>query len=370
MADTLVFEKAHVLCYRLFDIAEEIDLEKARALLSADSRRLKLTREGSEMLLLPNPPLNVELARKSLPLNHGSATVDVTARIFDHGAISIILRVPVKPGATLAEMVPYCDELYDSVAVEHLAVEMMQGLRGSLTSAMRDGHLWSQNESYTIIFVEKIEGSPTAAQILENDDMPRLLLGESHEKKLSKRERHDVLEHQFSYTDNDLVIVDWNSAFVYEPSGSYDIPDLLEIVNAQLLELRYYDDVLDKQLDLTYAEISHKRRRWYGLLYSPYRGLARRVLVTLLELSEFVERVENTLKIVGDFYLAKVYEAAVMQLRIRKWQESVTRKQGLLAQTYELLKGEVEVDRSMTLEVVIVLLIVSEIFIAVFSAVK
>ena len=55
-AEPLLFEKAHVLCYRTFDIADEIDLEKARRVLTQDTRRLKLSRENSQYIELPNPP--------------------------------------------------------------------------------------------------------------------------------------------------------------------------------------------------------------------------------------------------------------------------------------------------------------------------
>jgi uncharacterized Rmd1/YagE family protein len=85
----------------------------------------------------------------------------------------------------------------------------------------------------------------------------------------------------------------------------------------------------------------------------------------LIELSEFIERIENALKIVGDVYLARVYEAAVRQLRVDRWSEQVSRKHRLLQQTYGLLKGEVDTDRSLTLELMIVVLIVLEILMAV-----
>jgi hypothetical protein len=159
--------------------------------------------------------------------------------------------------------------------------------------------------------------------------------------------------------------VDWNSAFVYEPSGSHDIPDVLEICNAQLLELRYYDDLLDTHIRRIHDnQEALRRRRWWSIFRSPYKVLARRVLVTLLDMSEFIERVENSLKIIGDFYLAKVYEASVRRLRIPAWQASVTRKQQMLANVYQLLKGEVDTDRALTLEATIVVLIISEILFA------
>ena len=364
MADSFVLQKAAVLCYRFYDVAESIDLEKSRVLLAQDSRRLKLRRAGSEFLVLQNPPLAVELGRRPLAVRAGPVTVDVAAHLFDHGAVSIILRVPVVPGTTLDGLVPLADELYDSAAVEALCGELVAQVRQTLHAALENPRLWDQNESYSVVYVEKLEGDPRAAAVLEAAALPRLLLGDSSPEPLSAREKLDVIEHHFSYTENDLVVIDWNAAFVYEPSGSADIPDLLEICNAQLLELRYFDYALELELKHVYDEMSHRRRRWYSILWSPYKALARRVLVTLFDLSEFIERVENSLKIVGDFYLAKVYEASVKQLRVSNWQASVTKKQRLLAQTYQLLKGEVDTDRSLTLESTIVLLIVVEMLLA------
>ncbi len=365
-AAPLLFDKAYVLCYRTFDIAEELDLERARRVLTEDSRRLKLSRENSQYLQLPNPPLAYELGRRPLALREGPVTVDATARLFDHGAASIILRVPVLPGTPLEELTRMADELYDSQALEDLALELVEGVRRTIAPAAQAPHLWEQNESYTVIFAEEIRGNPTAEELLKQADLARLLLGESGAVPLSPRESESVLQSRFSYTIHDLVVIDWNSAFVYEPSGSRDIPDLLEIANAQLLEFRYYDERLDAHITRIHEKVQTARHGWATLFRSPYRTLARRTLSTLVDLNEFIERVENSLKIIGDFYLAKVYESAVRRMRIPAWQASVTRKHQLLAQTYGLLKGDVDIDRSHTLEAVIVLLIVVEIFFAVF----
>lgn len=367
MLPPLVFEKASVFCYRIFDIANEIDLEAARALITEDVRRLKFTREGSEYLHLPNPPLAVELGRRTLTLRGGACSVDAVARLFDHGAASILLKVPVPPGMTMDSLIVMVDELYDSSGVEGLSVELLEGMRRVITGAIQGGHRWEQNESYTVVFAEKMQGNPTATQLQERVELARLLLGEVDTQPLSERERHEVTKRRFSYKESDLAVIDWNSAFVYEPSGSQDIPDILEICNAQLLELRFYDDTLDNSIRRTYGEVLRKRRNWQAIFRSPYKALERQVLATVLEMSEFMERVENSLKIIGDFYLAKVYEAAVERLRIPAWQSTVSRKQQMLAQVYQLLKGEVDTDRSLTLEFTVVILIVSEVFLAVVS---
>lgn len=362
----MIFLTAEILCYRIFDIGNEITLERARRDLAADTRRMKLSRQGSEYLVLPDPPLTAELGRRTLALANGPVSVEVLARIFAHGAVSIILRVPVVKGTPEDALIHLADELYDSRAVDTLCGELIEAVRKDLHGATEAPHLWDQSESYTLIYAKEIEGNPTAVQLLERMSLARLLLGERESTTLSAQEQAEVTQASFSYTDRDLAVIDWNAAFVYEPSGSYDIPDVLEIANAQLLELRYYDDSLDRSIKGVHDGLSAPRSVGYlrRIFRSPYRTMARRVLVTLLEMSEFIERVDNSLKIIGDFYLARIYEGAVKRLRIRQWQASVTRKQKMLGQVYSLLKGDVDTDRALTLEAIIVLLIVFEVVMA------
>jgi hypothetical protein len=359
--DSLVLEKASILCYRLYDVADEIDLGVAESLLARDAHRLRLSRAGAQYLMLPNPPLIVGLGRRALALPEGKIEVEARARLFDHGAASIVLAVPVPAGTSLDALIPTADRLFDGPEVDALALELVEGLRSTVAQAMENPHLWDQVETYSVVFVESIRGSPPVEDILRRAELPRLLLGETTVPELSEAERADVTRQHFSYGVNDLVVVDWNAAFVYEPSGSSDIPDVLEIANAQLLELRYYDDALDRRLGRVNESLKRQRRR---LFRSPYPALARQVQVTLLEMSEFIERVENSLKIIGDIYLARVYEAAVEQIRIPSWKATVTRKQKMLGDIYGWLKGEVDTARSLTLEVMIVLLIVLELLVA------
>lgn len=361
---SVIFEKASVLCYRMFDIANEIHFEQLQSILVEGTQRMRFTREGSQYIQLPNPPIGLELPPQTLKLKGQELQVEAKARLFDHGAASVVLRVPLQSGMTLEQLVVLADELYDSAAVEKLAAELVEGIRRQVSVALEGSHLWGQSESYTIVFAEQIAGNPTGQEVLEQADLARLLLGEVNVRALSARQKRDVTQAQFSYSEDDLVVVDWNAAFVYEPSGSMDVPDILEVCNAQLLELRYYDDVLDGHIRSTYDALKGPRRRWPAIISSPYRTLLHRLQVTLLEMDEFTERVDNSLKIIGDFYLAKVYEAAVGRLRIPSWQAAVTRKQQMLGNVYQLLKGEVDTARSLALEFFVVGLIGLELLLA------
>ena len=357
---------ADLLCTRIFDVADTIDLEKCREQIGAGGaalRRLSLRREGSQYIQLSDPPLLVELGAHTLTVANEACEVKVSAALFHHGAISISVRVPVPRQTSVDTLIPVADELYDSQPLDALALEEVSKLRKLLAANFEGAHLWEQTEGYTVIFVRELEGRPTAEQVLATPGLARLLLGEK--ETLSAAEEREVLAHHFSYTPHDLAIVEWNAAFLYEPSGSEDIVDLLEIANAQLLELRYYDTVLDDELGRMYDVVG---QRPVSLLFSPYKRLARELMQTLIELSEFIERVENSLKIVGDVYLARVYEAAMTELRITRWTEQVTRKHRLLQQTYGLLKGETDTGRALTLETLVVVLILFEIIMAMFRA--
>jgi hypothetical protein len=357
---------ADLLCTRIFDVADTCDLEKCRALISgggAEIRRLSLRREGSQYIQLSDPPLLIDLGARTLLVAGQGREVKVSAALFHHGAISVAVRVPVKKGSTVDELIPIADELYDSQPLDALSLEEVVKLRRLLAPHFEGAHLWDQSEGYTVIFARELEGRPTAAEVLATPGLARLLLGEK--ETLSAAEEGEVLAHHFSYTPNDLAIVEWNAAFLYEPSGSEDIVDLLEIANAQLLELRYYDTVLDAELGRMYDVVG---QRPVSLFFSPYKRLARELMQTLIELSEFIERVENSLKIVGDVYLARVYEAAMKELRITRWTEQVTRKHRLLQQTYGLLKSETDTGRSLGLETLVVVLILFEILMALFRA--
>jgi hypothetical protein len=301
----------------------------------------------------------------AVKLTHGTTQASVSARVFAYGAVSIAFELPIADGSDLAGLVPMCDEIYESPEFDRIARELVEPLLDRLASAIDGRHRWEGIETYTIVYVRRFRGDPTATQVLASPALASLVIGEPPTRRLSARQRLDVLEHSHSYFEDDLVVVDWDSAFVLEPSGSRDILDILELASSQLLELRYYDDLFDAELARVHHQLERvQRRRFFDVLNNPWVELGRGVVRRLVELTEFAERVDNALKVVGDFYLARVYESAVRRFRIRSWQASIDAKQALLAQAYGLVRGEVEARRSTVLELVVIILIVVEVLLA------
>jgi hypothetical protein len=354
-----------VYVYRLFDVADAVDLAAAEEAAGAPKSRLRLAgAQSASALEFPRPPLHLALGARELPLSSGARSAQTSAHVYDYGVVSILYKLPIAPGSTLADLVPLAEELFVEptpaldLAARHEADELARAPPGALERP----HTWEGLESYQIFFVRAFEGGPVrAVDLLAQEPIPELLLGETSPVPLSAAERQEILSHHFTYLEDDLAVLHWNSAFVVEPSGVEDIPDLLEFATAHLLELRYYDALLDRELHRIYDEIEAGGSPVANIFTRRYRKLQRDTAALLLELSEMTERLENAVKIVGDFYLARVYQAAVRRFRLPAWQETVLRKQKLVADVNDLTGDAADTSRSELLEIAIIALIVFEI---------
>ncbi len=359
-----------VLVYRLFDVADAVDLAAAEAAAVAPKARLRLEgAQSASALEFPRPPLHLALGPRDLPLRSGPRRAEASAHLYDYGVLSVRYRLPIAPGTAIADLVPLAEELFVEPAPEldAEARREAEAISRALAPALEEPHGWDGLESYQVFLVRRFEEAPARAQdLLSGAPLPELLLGETSQVPLSAAERHEVLSHHFSYLQDDLAVVHWNSAFVCEPSGVEDIPDLLEFATAHLLELRYYDALLDGSLHRIYDEIEAGGSPVANIFTRRYRKLQRRTAALLLDLSETIERLENAVKIVGDFYLARLYLAAVRRFRLPAWQETVLRKQRLLAEVNDLIGDAADTSRAELLELTIVLLIVFEIVAALF----
>jgi hypothetical protein len=354
-----------VLVYRLFDVADAVDLAAAETAAGAPKARLRLVAAQSATALeFPRPPLQLALGPRDLPLASGPRRAEASAHLYDYGVLSIRYRLPIPAGTALADLVPLAEELFvePSPALDAAARREAEELSRALAPALEDPHAWEGLESYQVFLVRRLEPNVERARdLLSVEPVAELLLGETSAVPLSAAERQEVLSHTFSYLQEDLAVLHWNSAFVCEPSGVEDIPDLLEFATAHLLELRYYDALLDVSLHRIYDEIEAGGSPVKNLLTRRYRKLQRRTAALLLDLSETIERLENAVKIVGDFYLARLYQGAVRRFRLPDWQETVLRKQRLLAEVNDLIGDAADTSRSELLEVLVVLLILFEI---------
>ena len=354
-----VIERGKILAYRVFDAGDTIALDIAQKKLGA-----RLVETGGplfEGIVLLSHPLEIDLEPCVITIKgFPPMTPKVTAHLFDFGAISFVFEIPIPPGTSLPALTPLCDALYDAPELEACGRGLRHQLLERLGEAVEKPHAWAEAETYTVIFAEKMSGCELE-DLSTSENVAKLLLGETSEKSLHRKVREDVLANAFSYLVDDIAVIDWNSAFVVEPTGSRIVPFVLELATSQLLEFRFYDGLLDRELGRVYEEVERARPSRFR---SPYGDLTRGVLRRFMELTEFTERVDNAIKSVGDFYLTRLYLGAIRRFRIPEWRESVESKLTLVARAYELLKGDVEVWRTTSLEIVVVVLILIELITA------
>ncbi len=351
-----------ILIYRIFDVAEEINVSQVEAILR-DNRgpdQFKVPKYIDRAIEIKNPPVTFGLGEETIFIKGRKIQAEVFVKVRQFGVLSLIYQIPIVPGTRWHQLVEFATLLEEGSEIDELAQQQVKEISSNISSTMTKPNLWSSFEDYIIYFFNEFEEGVDAKNLISKADIPALLLAED-EVTLSESTRHSLQEHFLQYSDNDLALIEWNSAIVVEPSGARDVPDILEFAVTQLMEMRFYDDLLDKKLKALSEDIEKKRSSiWTGKHERVYKEATARYI----EFIEFIERVENSLKVVGDFYLATVYRASTRRFRLADWQSNVTRKMNILAQVSNLLQGEINHRRSNVLEIIVIILISYEIFMA------
>jgi hypothetical protein len=136
----------------------------------------------------------------------------------------------------------------------------------------------------------------------------------------------------------------------------------------QLLEFRHIDDRLDDRLEAAYRLIRpEKHRRWFPVLWRLHHDAVRQIRELEIEATSLFERVDNALKLIGDHYLARVFEVTGGRFHLRDWQQSIRRKLETVGDVYELLIQQASAHRMEALEITVVILIALEIALAIFK---
>ncbi len=358
-----------IVALRIFDVAYEIDLARVETLWAehtgaAGSRR-QITQAPPKALSFDVPPVILALGVIELDVDGSPAQADAVARIYDFGAVSLSLRFAAAnlSWSAFCARLNAVDRAAGATADTPIWNALLERLHQALAPAWIRPTRPGLQEDYLLGNVHRwSEASLDASTLLERIDVIPLLSGE--QRPLSDGARSELLRHRYSYYADDLVILTWDRAFIYEPRGDSDVADVLEVANARLLELRYYDELLDDELPLMNDLVDEARRKAYFLAPRRFAGLARSLYALVAEVTELTEKADNALKVTEDVYLARVYSAALDVMRVPKRAAAVDRKLEIIRDTYAALYDEAATTRGELLEIAIVVLIVAEIVLA------
>jgi hypothetical protein len=346
--------------YRMYDIGNEIDLRHLDEQLAAahTPERASFTRMTLKSILMETPPLSFRLAPLALQRDGKEFTLQVTARVYDVGALSICFILEDFAGlpGTLRDMALRfagqngLDTLF-SAALGKVREILLPAL-GILTV---DQNFY---EDYTVYTTDRDD--PVLDPVV-------ILIGE--ERPVSPPVREDLLKHSLSYYPDDRTILSWDSALLVSPEPARDIIELIEFAIIQALELRYYDHALTQQMERMYDDIEAADRLSQFRRLRRYHRIMVRLMETQSEISDITEKVDNLIKVTEDVFYARVYAAALAVLRISQWRASVNRRIEIIRQNYMMLSDEVNIQHSNFLEVVVIILIAIEIVLFIVTAI-
>src|SRR5581483_5073459 len=255
-----------IVALRLFDIAYAIDLARAEALWAqrqgGGSSRSQLSATPAKAVAFDVPPVLLSLDAVPLHLDGNGLKAAATARLYDFGVVALALRIPVADcdWAAYTRLCNAAAQAIDGALWE----ELLGRVRRPLVQALHRPYDSGVQEDYLLAIVQQWSEPLKTAELEQRLDLVPLLSGDK--RPLSEGARRELLRQRFSYYEDDLVVITWDRAFIVEPRGDSDVADVLEVANAQLLEQRYYDELLDDELPRMYdlVEQAQRARHWYA----------------------------------------------------------------------------------------------------------
>jgi hypothetical protein len=356
-----------VVAFYLFDVAETIDLSRMAAQFggAATAARLAPKPVTPPYVQYEKPPISFDGAVVGVPELDG---FQVRFRVYDYGVISIALTRPFS--CDWSDLVGLAQSLIENPELEQRAEAACRQAVERLGAALVGAHAAFLSEDYLVAVVHELSEPQTARDLLAShgETIAGMLRGERQRR--SDEEQQKVLAHHISYLDNDLVIATWNAAFVYDtPAGAQASLEILEFANSQLLEFRYYDDLLDNQLASIYAQLQHPR--WYDQwIGSKYTRAARQVHSLFIDVNELTDRTENTLKFIGDIYAVRLFALVGSRLGLETWKANVQEKLKTLDDIYRFAVEQTSISRGTFLELTVVLILVLELLLVFMGVMK
>ena len=345
----------HVTLFYLFDIAEAIALDAVPALVGAtEPARLATRPPRPSHVQYQQPPLAFAGDRIDIP-----RLDDFTVRVklFDYGVASFALTRPF--AGTWINLIDVASDVIENQRVDEQAEACCRSLMARLAAALKHPRDRLLTEDYAVFTITSLDEAVSADRLLElhADEIALVLRGER--QPLSAQEREAILRHRLSYLANDVVIATWNTALVYDDEAGADgALEIIEFANSQLLEFRYFDDLLDAELTRIYGELQRPRPSLLGARRQTRAAHYAQSL--LIDVHELTDHTENALKFVGDVYAARLFALVASRLALDPWKASVQDKLRTLEDIRRFAVEQTSMARGQFLELTIVLILLLE----------
>lgn len=343
------------LAFFAFDIGFQIDLDAAEPLVREATRRrvVRARRPAPVWFDYSPPPLRLVVEGDAVAVGDRKTEQPVEMLIYDFGAVLLTYRLPLP--ASLAELTDLSAELYEHADLEADARQRVRRVMEAIRSSIERPAFSEAVEDYAVFAVTGWQSDATPVELLNANRRRIAGIIEAEDSALSEEQARRSTDGVMSYSPDDLAVIDWNAAMLFDPEPD-DVIAVLQHANVELLELRILDQELDAILDHadeTLATLGQSRL-WPAFMTS---RMLRRLASVQTDAAVMFEGVNNAIKLLGNQYLARLYRLAASRMDLPAWQASVQRKLVATEGLYQKMSDVTSSRRLETLEWVIIALI-------------
>jgi hypothetical protein len=343
-----------VLVLIQFDVCEEIRLDRLREIFGARSvQQTTLKHPVPQYVRYQRPPVLEPLDPHVLD---SGERLQGQIKYYDYGVVSVVFELPFS--GDWETLIGLGSRWVWEVDFEKRAAKIVRQKLEQLGPALIKPYDEWLSEDYFIFHVREFTGSPTASELIAGhaSRIAQIVRGET--AQLSEGERQEILQSRISYYPNDLAVIGWNAAFVYDSSlGAETAIQLLEYANSQLLEFRHYDELLTRELEGVYAFLD----KGTGMLARWRLAKAASKLHTvLLDVNELTEHADNAIKFLSDMFSARLYKLAAAKVGVPDYKDLVTQKIHTAEELYRFMVDQFNQSRAFVLELMVVVILIIE----------
>jgi len=345
----------NIYIFHSFDIGDEINLEKLEKSNVLIQRPLTLSKYFKNYHI----PLAVEL-----PHPHSSSRCH-GVKIHNFGAVSLTYKVPFRN--SLEQIRKDLNNM--SNEFQEQSINDANSLFKKIKPFIRRPNFFQTKSDYLVVQVN-IESSifPSVAALRDQYGSIIASMVRFETVTLSEAQKDEILEDAMGYYRGDFIVIDTSAAFVYDDEYEETL-DFFEFANVQNLELRFFDRLLDQQLNLIYEE---KVKKLAARAYIPFIGTLSRSPVDELgklrvDISVITERLEGSIKLAGEPYFSELYEVLIQKLDLIRWRNSIEKKLSIIQDVRSVFQHKTDAAREDLFSVLIIILIFIELVIGILN---
>ena len=280
-------------------------------------------------------------------------------KYYDYGVVSVIFELAFAGG--WRRLTSLASRWVWDVDFTAQATEIVRGRLERASSALVKPYQEWLSEDYLIFHInreDRTAGSPSVPDLIHQHGARIAQVVRGDTGNLAESECNEVLQSRISYYANDLAVIGWNAAFIYDStSGAEMAIQLLEYANSQLLEFRHYDELLTGELDRVYTLLDE------GTGFFARWRLARsatRLHTVLLDVAELTDHADNAIKFLSDMFSARLYKLAALKVGVPDYKDLVTRKVRNAEELYRFMVDQFNQGRAFLLELTVVVILIVE----------